>query len=140
METSEILARHHRRVVDEFIESVLDELDLTDLARNVVGLAIRREVETELVPGIAAVQALFHAADSATLARSLPEWLERTSSVIPGGSEFFTGMSRRLDPDGCDLLEENVGLLSGEAEVRRAFDAHLCEMAPCVSMGVGYLT
>ena len=28
VETSEILARHHRRVVDEFIESVLGALDL----------------------------------------------------------------------------------------------------------------
>ena len=51
METSEILARHHRRVVEEFIESVLDELDLGDLERNVLGVAIRRDVEVGLVPG-----------------------------------------------------------------------------------------
>ena len=133
METSEILARHHKRVVDEFIESMLNRMDLTDPERNVVGMAIRREVQEELVPGLVAVQALFHAADAATLARSLPEWLERTSSVMPGESEFLTEMGRRLDPDGCGLFEENVGLLSGEAEVRRAFDSHLWEMAPAVS-------
>ena len=51
MDTSEILARHHWRLVDRFIESVLDELDLGDLERNIVGLAVRREVETGLVPG-----------------------------------------------------------------------------------------
>ena len=59
METPEILACHHRRVVEEFIESVLDELDLGDLERNALGVAIRREVEVGLVPGIIAIQALF---------------------------------------------------------------------------------
>ena len=52
METSVLLAGHHRRVVDEFIESVLDELNLGNLERNVVGVALRREVETGLVPGL----------------------------------------------------------------------------------------
>ena len=42
----DILARDHRRVVDEFIGSVLDELDIGDLERNVVGVALRQEVET----------------------------------------------------------------------------------------------
>ena len=36
METSKSLARHHLRLVDQFIESVLDEVDLE---RNVVGVA-----------------------------------------------------------------------------------------------------
>ena len=65
------------RVVDGFIESVLDQINMTDLERNVVGLAIRREVETELVPGIVAIQAVFHAASAATLGKELPEWLEQ---------------------------------------------------------------
>ena len=58
MDTLEFLARHHRRVVDEFIESVLDQMELGELERNAVGLAIRGEVETGLVNGLTAVLAL----------------------------------------------------------------------------------
>ena len=133
MEASEILGDHHRRVVGDFIESVLDRIDLTDLERNVVGLAIRREVQEELVPGLVAVQALFHAADAETLGKELPEWLERLSSVMSADSEFLAEMGRQLDPDGAGLLDENLGLGPGDSEVRRAFEAHLWEMAPSVS-------
>ena len=125
MEPSDFLARHHRRVVDEFIESVLDELDLGDLERNVVGVMLRREVQEELVPGLAAVQALFHAAETAMLRKELPDWLERVSSVIPAESEFLAEMGRCLDPRGAGLLDESLGIRPGESEVRRSFDAHL---------------
>ena len=137
METSEILALHHCRVVDDFIEGVLGQLDLGDLGRNVLGVVLRREVETELVPGIVAIQAVFHAADAATLARDLPRWLDRVSSVMPAESEFFTELGRQLDPAGHDLLTEGLGIRPGESEVQRAFEAHLWEMAPCVSMSAG---
>ena len=132
MENWDLLARHHQRVVDEFIESVLNGLDVGDLERNVVGVAIRREVEIELVPGLAAVQALFHAADAATLGRGLPEWLDRVSAVMPADSDFLAEMGRLVDPAGNDFLEEDLGLLPGGSEVRRTFDAHLWEMAPLV--------
>ena len=89
METSEILARHHRQIVDRFIESVLDGMDLGDLERNVVGLALRREVEAELVPGIVAIQAVFHAVDAETLGTALPRWLEGVTSVMPAESDFL---------------------------------------------------
>ena len=133
MEQSEFLARHHRRVVDEFIESVLDQMDLGELERNVMGVALRREVETGLVPGLTAIQAVFHAADAAMLGQRLPGWLDRVSSVLPGESEFLAEMGRSLDPAGYDLLETNLVLRSSESEVRRAFGVHLWEMAPCVS-------
>ena len=136
MDTSEILGRHHRRMVDEFIESVLDELDLADLERNIVGLVIRREIE-ELVPGLAAIHAVFHAADSGTLGGELPEWLERLSSEMPGEAEFFKEMSRRLDPSGDDFLMDNLGGMLGKSEVRKVFEAHLWEILPCVSRSVG---
>ena len=122
METSEILALHHRRVVDEFIEGVLSQMDLGDLERNVLGLVLRRELETELVPGIVAIQAVFHAADAATLGGT-PKWLDRVSSSLPAESEFMTEMGRRVDPDGYDLLVENLGVRPGESEVRRMFEA-----------------
>ena len=133
VEQWELLSRHHRRVVDEFIESVLDELDLGDLERNVVGLVIRQEVETVLAPGLAAVQAVFHAADAGVLGKDLPEWLEQVSSTMPAESGFFTEMGRRLDPVGAGLLDENLGIGLGESEVRRIFDAHLWEIAPLVN-------
>ena len=121
METREYLARRHQEV---------DEMawDMGDLERNILGMALRRELETELVPGIVAIQAVFHAADAAALGKALPEWLDRVSSVMPAESEFLTEMGRYLDPAGYDLLQ-------GQSEARRAFDAHLWEMAPCVWRG-----
>ena len=140
MKTSEMLARHHRRVVDQFIESVLNELDLGELERNIVGVALRREVETGLVPGLVATQAVFHAADAATLSKRLPQWLDRVSSMMPAESEFLAEMGRCLDPAVYGLLEENLGLLSGESEARRVFEAYLWEIAPCVPRVAGSVT
>ena len=130
METSEFLARHHRRVVDEFIESVLNGMDLGDLERNVLGVVPRREVETEFGPGLTAVQALLHAAYAETLGKGLPEWLDRVSMVLPAEADFLAELGRRADPDGIALLEENAGLLPGRSEVRRVFEVHLWEMVP----------
>ena len=136
MEQWELLARHHRRVVNEFIEAVLEELDLGDLERNVLGVALRREVETSLVPSLVAIQAVFHAADAGTLGKDLPEWLEQVSSAMPAESGFFTEMGRRLDPVGAGLLDENLGIRAGESEVGRAFETHLWEMTPSVSLRI----
>ena len=132
METSEILARHHWIIVDRFIESVLDELDLGDLERNIVGLVLRREVETELVPGLVAIQAVFHAADGATLGKVLPEWLDCVSSTLPAEAQFLSEMGRRLDPSWADLVEGNLVLRPGESEIRREFENYLWEMVPCI--------
>ena len=49
-------------------------------------------------------------------------------------------MGRRLDPDGAVLLGKNLGIRPGESEARRAFEAHLWEIAPCVSRGAGSAT
>ena len=68
MERWDLLARHHRRVVDDFIEDMLDRMDLDGAERNVAGVALRREVETVLVPGLSAVMALM-------LVRTLMPWL-----------------------------------------------------------------
>ena len=133
MDTSEMLARHLRRVVDEFIEGVLNELDLGDLERNIVGVTLRRETEMELVPGLVAVQAVFHAVDAATLSRGLPEWVDRVPSALPSESEFLSEMSWRLDPDGTELMNVNLELRPGETEVRRSFEAHLWEMTPAMN-------
>ncbi len=133
MDTSEFLARHHRRVVDEFIESVLDQMELGELERNVVGVAIRGEVETGLVTGLTAVLALLLEANSRTLNEDLPEWLDRVSSSLPAESEFLSEMSWRLDPDGTELMNVNLELRPGEKEVRRSFEAHLWEMTPAMN-------
>ena len=133
MDTSEFLARHHRRVVDEFIESVLDQMELGELERNVVGVAIRGEVETGLVTGLTAVLALLLEANSRTLNEDLPEWLDRVSSSLPAESEFLSEMSWRLDPDGTELMNVNLELRPGETEVRRSFEAHLWEMTPAMN-------
>ena len=140
MEQWELLSRHHRRVVNEFIEAVLDEFNLTDLERNVLGVALRREVETGLVPSLVAIQAVFHAADAGTLGQDLPEWLDLVSSVMPAEAAFLAEMGRRVDPVVCDLLDENLGIRPGESEVRKSFESHLWELAPCVSKGASFVT
>ena len=66
------------------------------------------------------------------LGRDLPEWLEQASSVMPENAEFFTEMGQRVDPAEYDLLVGNLGLRLGESEVRRAFEAYLWEMGPCL--------
>ena len=106
---------------------MLDELDLDgagDLQQNVVGVALRWEVESGQVPGVVAIQAVFRAADAEVLGRKLPEWLERVSSVIPAESGFLTVMGRQVDPVGCKFLDESLGLLAGGYEVRKVFEAY----------------
>ena len=61
-------------------------------------------------------------------------WPEK---AIPAESEFLSEMGRRLDTVGCDLLDESLGIRPGESGVWRAFEAHLWEMATCVSGGGG---
>ena len=134
MEGEEFLASAHSRVVDEFIESVLDEWagDMGDLARNVPGVALRQEVETRLVPGLLAVDALLLGAGGDTLAR-LTEWLDRVQTPLPAEAEFFAEMGQMLDPVGSSLVEENSVLLPGESETSRAFTDFLWDMAPLAS-------
>ena len=57
MDESGFLASAHRRVVDDFIQAVLDEwaCDMGDVERNIVGVALRQEVETPACPGAAGV-------------------------------------------------------------------------------------
>ena len=131
MDNWNVLARHHRRVVGDFIDAVLDGMDLGETERNVLGTALRREVETGLVPGLLVVDALLLEAEADTLGR-LPGWLDRVQTVLPAESEFLTEMGRRLDPEGATLLTENLRLLPEQSEARRMFEAHLWEMAPVV--------
>ena len=67
----DLLARHHHRVVDEFIESVVDEWagGMTDAERNLLGVLLRSHVETQLGPGLSAVHGLLLEADADTRGR-----------------------------------------------------------------------
>ena len=101
-----------------------------------MGLVIRREIE-ELIPGLAAIQAVFQAAYSGTLGGELPEWLGRVSSMMPAEGVFLAEMSRQLEPVEVAWLDENLGIRPGESDVRKVFEAHLWEILPCVSRSVG---
>ena len=131
METWDLLARHHRRVVDEFIEAVVEEwaCDMGQVERNVLGVALRQEIETRLAPGLLALHALLMGADAGMLGR-LPEWLDRVQTPVTFDRDFFEDMARRLDPTGYAVLEESLGLLPGESEASRAFTDCLWSMAP----------
>ena len=92
METRDFLARQHRRVVDEFICAVVEGWagDMGDLERNVLGVVIRQEVETRLVPGAASRgPPSFMGADAGMLAR-LPEWLDYVQTPMPADAGFLT--------------------------------------------------
>ena len=121
-------------MVDEFIEAVLGEwaCDMGDVERNVLGVALRSEVETRLVLGLPAVHALFLGADARALGR-IPEWLDRVQIQLPSDAGFFTNMGRRLDPVGSSFVEENAGLLPGESEASRTFTDCLWSMTPSVT-------
>ena len=43
MESEEVLGNECRRMVDEFIESLLDDVELSDMERNVLGVDIRED-------------------------------------------------------------------------------------------------
>ena len=131
MDNWKVLARHHRRGVDDFIEVVLDGMDLDGVERNVMGVAFRPEVETRLALRLFAVAALLLEADADALAR-LPEWLDRVQAVLPAESEFLTDMGRRVDSAGAVLVEENLGLLPGESLAAREFRGCLWELATVV--------
>ena len=117
METRDYLARQHRRVVDEFICAVVEEWagDMGQVERNVLGVALRGEIETRLVPELLALHALLLGVDSETLGR-LPAWLDTVQAPLTLDRDFFEEMARRLDPDAFGLLEENSVLLPGESE------------------------
>ena len=122
MDRFEFLASAHRRVVGEFIEVVLDDLagDMGIVERNVLGVALRSEVETRLAPELLAIHALLLGTDAKTLAQ-LPDWLDLTSVSLPSDAAFFNEMSRRLDPAGYEILEENLSLLPGESSSARTY-------------------
>ena len=52
MESCDCLAGHHRRVVDQVASG------MSELERNVLGFALRSDVEARLVPGLLKVDAL----------------------------------------------------------------------------------
>ncbi len=93
---------------------------------------LRQEIETRLVPGLLAVDAILLGADAETLAR-LPGWLDRVQNPVAWDTEFFAELGPRLDPYGSVLLEENSGLFSVESGTSRAFTGYLWEMAPLAS-------
>ena len=122
MDRFEFLASAHRRVVGEFIEVVLDDLagDMGIVERNVLGVALRSEVETRLAPELLAIHALLLGTDRKTLGE-LPDWLELTSVSLPSETSFLNEMSRRLDPVAYEVLEENLSLLPGESAASRTY-------------------
>ena len=134
LDESGFLASAHRRVVDDFIQAVLDEwaCDMGDVDRNIVGVALRQEVETRLAPELMALHALLLGADSDALGR-LPGWLDLVQNPMASDAEFLTEMGRWLDPVGSSLVEENAVLSPGESETAQAFTDFLWEMAPLAS-------
>ena len=134
MDERGFLASRHREVVDEFICAVVEEWagDMGQVERNVLGVVLRQEIETRLVPELLAVDALLLGADAETLGW-IPEWLDAVQTPVTFDRDFFEETARRLDPTGCEVLEESLGLLPGESEASRAFTDCLWSMAPGIS-------
>ena len=112
MAGGEFLAGERRRVVDRFIEdaaAVLTE-GWSVAERNQLGVNLRFCVETQLVPGLLAVNALLPGASPEALQRDLPEWIEHTATALPVEAAFLTGVGREAAPLSYALLAENLGL------------------------------
>ena len=126
------LAGEHRRVVDRFIEDAADVLaeGLSVAERNELEVNIRFYVETQLVPGLLAVNALLLGVSPETMERDLPEWIERASTVLPAEAAFLTEAGRGVDPLSYSLLSENLGLSQYRCLGVEVFRAHLQGMAP----------
>ena len=131
---NEFLAGEHRRVVDTFVEDAAGLLaqGLGVAERNQLEVNLRFYVETQLVPGLLAVNALLLGASPETLARDLPEWIERASTVLPAEAAFLTEAGRGVDPLSYDLLAENLGLSPDHCLAASTFHAQLLGMAPFV--------
>ena len=132
---NEFLAGEHRMVVDRFIEDAAGVLSegLGIVERNELEVNLRFYVETQLVPGLLAVNALLLGASSEALERDLPEWIERASTVLPAEAAFLTEAGRGVDPLSYSLLAENLGLSPGRCLGVEVFWDHLLSMAPLVA-------
>ena len=130
----EFLAGEHSMVVDNFIEDAVSVLaqDLTLLERNELEVKLRFYVETQLVPGLLAVNALLLEVSSEALENDLPEWIERTSTVLPSEAAFLTEADRMVDPNSYALLSENLALPPDQCMGVKMFQAHLLSMAAMV--------
>ena len=119
--------------MDEFIEVPLYDLtgDMADVERNVLGVALRQEVETRLASELLAIHALLLGADGETLAQ-LREWLEVTSVSLPSDARFLNEKGRRLDPVAYEVLEENQALLPGASAASRTYTDCLWSVARSV--------
>ena len=131
------LASAHRRVVDEFIEVVLDDLagDVGDVERNVLGVALRQEVETWLAPELLAIHALLLGADGGTLAE-LPEWLELTSVIIGCREPHVLEQSSRFYTPHLKAQERlgpAIGPVQGAALAIGVEQQHLESIRKCAS-------
>ena len=132
---NEFLAGEHRRVVDGFIAAAAGVLSegLGVVERNGLEINLRFYVETQLAPGLLAVNALLPGASPGALERDLPEWIERAATVLPAEAAFLTEAGREVDPLSCSLLAENLGLSPDQCLGVKMFHAHLLSMAPLVA-------
>ena len=131
----EFLVNEHRRVVDNFIEDATNVLSggLSVAERNELGVKLRFYVETQLVPGILAVNALHLEASAEMLNRNIPELIERASTVLPAEAAFLTEAGKMVDPRSYALLAENLDLLPDQCFGVEVFHDHLLSMAPLVA-------
>ena len=126
------LAGEHRRVVDRFIEGAADVLaeGLSIAERNQHEINLRFQVETQLVPGLLAVNALLLGSSPGALEKDLPEWIERVSTLLPEEAAFLTEVGKTVDSSSYGLLAENLGLSPDQCLAVEVFQAHLLGMAP----------
>ena len=129
------LAGEHRRVVDRFIEDAADVLpeDLSVAERNDLEVNLRFYVETQLVTGIFAVNALLLGASPEALERDLPEWIERASTVLPAEAAFLTEAGQGVDPLSYSLLPGNLEPSQDQCLGVEVFQSHLQGMAPLLA-------
>ena len=138
MVTNELLAGEHRRIVDRFVEDAANLLSegLEVAERNQLEVDLRFYVETQLVPGLLAVHAVLLGAPLDALNTDPPEWIERTSSLLPAEAAFLTEAGRGVDPVSHTLLAENLGMSDDQCLGVTTFHDHLSSLLPLVAKPV----
>ena len=86
-----------------------------------------------MVPSLLAVTAVLLDASPDALQKDLPEWLERTSTVLPSEAAFLTEAGRMVAPFSYPLLAQNLDLPPDQCLGVKMFEAQLLSMAPLVA-------
>ena len=132
---AELMGDEHRRIVDNFIKEAIDVLaeNIAFLERNELEVNLRFYVETQLLPGLLAMNALLLQASPHALEKDLPDWIERAITAPPSEAAFLADAGKMIDLNSYTLLQENLDLAPDQCMSVKVFHAHVVSMTLMVA-------